>query len=1001
MSLPVLARPAGPVSSNSPYTSSTLDEAGQLNRLHDVGSLWMNVISNCSFGNESPGSSSALVDPCIGDWAPQAEFPGGSGVQYLYKAGLWVGALIQEEGYDYPRVSTAVEGWFENLGADVEFRSESGISEMTNRADLTNCLGEYITNPLALTEQEFTSVAYDTFMINPNGSAIDHPQDGPHSPLGIKVTQHTYAMASEEYSGIIFLEYTIKNIGNNNLKNPFIALYFDGDVGIASDRQSQHYADDITAFIDIIDDETVNIAYIADNDGRRNGNNTGSDFTAPDVIGVKLFDEHEAIRTSYNWWISNGDPAYDFGPSWSDDGSQGNWTATFGTPITDADKYFLMGNREFDYDQILTDSPGWISENPQYFYDEDGIVVETHDWREVDAEHSTDIANGFDTRFLISWGPFGVFDYADDHGNRVYRLNPGEEASITIAVITGEHFHVNDPQENPEVMDPRKYDTSDLIEKGRRADYLYGNLEELAPPPANENISIFTGYSGIVINWDGIENPENIYSNIYRDGSDTPLNDSPILGNSFTDKDVRYGIEYSYRLQRVKNESILSDITQPISIFYGAPTEVINLTATTEPGTVILSWDEPIQPNIDGYNVLRSTRTGESSYGPFEVIATVEETEYVDDSMELVEYHKYAVQALRDNMPGSSSNPVTVRPIGLSRDLLILSLYSSAAPVLDWGCDEVNEFFLSLFDGTGMEADTMSVSIDDNVSFAMISDYKVIWLNSESSFIYYSSFAGIEELYSYMDAGGRLIVSGIAINSIMDLDRFKDFVGCTSTNYEGIPTVDDSEDFFYSALHQKFGYQNLIIDEELIPDMFGNRLGNSTVFIPQDVTNTIYKYSSESGESDLEDLPIGVIFNGMYENIEYHNAVLGFSLFSMGNFENKQTAAQKIYNDLFEEEEIPESPGTFPIPSEYGNWQVYPNPFNAVTTLEFHLLKANPVELKLYNVLGQVVFHKTQQQYHSGSHKLTIDGSTLSTGLYFIKMTIGQEQSIQKLMLVK
>ena len=41
----------------------------------------------------------------------QAEFPGGTGQQYLYQAGLWLGALIVDQGFETKRVSTATDGW--------------------------------------------------------------------------------------------------------------------------------------------------------------------------------------------------------------------------------------------------------------------------------------------------------------------------------------------------------------------------------------------------------------------------------------------------------------------------------------------------------------------------------------------------------------------------------------------------------------------------------------------------------------------------------------------------------------------------------------------------------------------------------------------------------------------------------------------------------------------------------------------------------------------------
>ncbi|NIO09855.1 MAG: hypothetical protein GTO40_18360, partial [Deltaproteobacteria bacterium] len=39
--------------------------------------------------------------------APSAEYPAGSGVEYLFWGGLWIGALVE----DYPYVSVGCDGW--------------------------------------------------------------------------------------------------------------------------------------------------------------------------------------------------------------------------------------------------------------------------------------------------------------------------------------------------------------------------------------------------------------------------------------------------------------------------------------------------------------------------------------------------------------------------------------------------------------------------------------------------------------------------------------------------------------------------------------------------------------------------------------------------------------------------------------------------------------------------------------------------------------------------
>jgi chitodextrinase len=85
---------------------------------------------------------------------------------------------------------------------------------------------------------------------------------------------------------------------------------------------------------------------------------------------------------------------------------------------------------------------------------------------------------------------------------------------------------------------------------------------------------------------------------------------------------------------------------------------------------------------------------------------------------------------------------------------------------------------------------------------------------------------------------------------------------------------------------------------------------------------------------------------------------------------------------------------------------VYPNPFNPVTYISFHLEKAEKVDVKIFNVRGQLVRILTEQEFAAGEHKLSWDGTTdrninCTSGVYFIKFTAGAVQDVQKAILMK
>lgn len=467
----------------------------KMNRVSKRSNIWMNFTNHGYFGNNSLNSGSSTdQDPCItGAWAPQAEFPGGSGVQYLFQGALWLGAMVRVEGYEYPRVSVGFDGWASTQefwpGEGATNSQTNGIVERTTLPLQYDCLGNNIGqfHDVAVSEQDFVCSYSDTlsddFYVKNDGT------DGPHAPLGIKITQKSYAWTYNYAQNFIIIDWEIENIAGNYLKNLYVGLYIDADVGPSN--EILRYEDDITGFQRYYyytrtdgqpDSAVINTAWIADNDGRPNGSASGNDFTCPAVTGVRVVRApNPKLFTSYNWWISNTDVDLDFGPSWEDDGAPAGWTGSYGTPEGDVRKYFVLSNGEFDYDQVqvVADTVAKLYQDAK---EPDGsnkrhlwkVPGKSPDTTPTDKIH--DLANGYDTRYLLSWGPLGIFDHTDDAGNRIYRLNPGEKFSMTIAYVAGDNFHdKNRPQPTDDPIDPTLFNFASLRYTADWAAKVYDN----------------------------------------------------------------------------------------------------------------------------------------------------------------------------------------------------------------------------------------------------------------------------------------------------------------------------------------------------------------------------------------------------------------------------------------------------------------------------------------------------------------------------------------------
>ncbi len=474
-----------------------VSQINMYNRVHRRSNIWMNITNYGYFGNSGAGQRDADDDPCRpGEWAPQCEYPGGSRVNYLFMGSLWLGALIRAEGYEFPRVSVGADGWMSTReffpGEGATYSQRNGIIERTTLPLDYDCLGNYIGSfrDSAVSEQDFVCSYADT--LNETFFVDDDAIDGPHNPLGIKITQKSYAWTYNYAQNFIIIDWEIENIAGNYLKNLYVGLYIDADVGHTSERR--RHEDDICGFQKWYtyertdgakDSSVINTAWIADNDGRPKNVVTGSDFSAPAVTGVRVVRApNPELRTSFNWWISNGEEDLDFGPAWRDDNAPGGWTDVFGTPMGDVRKYFVLSNREFDYDQVLVANEDSIRASTQHFLNRwDNLdTLESHEWKIPGVDDTTptdlteDLANGYDTRYLLSWGPLGIFDHIDEAGNRIFRLNPGEKFSMTIAYVAGDNFHQRSkPQPTDAVIDPYLFNFNNLRYNADWAARVYDN----------------------------------------------------------------------------------------------------------------------------------------------------------------------------------------------------------------------------------------------------------------------------------------------------------------------------------------------------------------------------------------------------------------------------------------------------------------------------------------------------------------------------------------------
>jgi len=89
------------------------------------------------------------------------------------------------------------------------------------------------------------------------------------------------------------------------------------------------------------------------------------------------------------------------------------------------------------------------------------------------------------------------------------------------------------------------------------------------------------------------------------------------------------------------------------------------------------------------------------------------------------------------------------------------------------------------------------------------------------------------------------------------------------------------------------------------------------------------------------------------------------------------------------------------IPGTYELQQNYPNPFNPTTNIRFAVPHNELVTIKVYDLLGKEVAVLLNENKQAGIYEINFNASSLSSGVYFYKMSAGKFTSIKRMVLLK
>lgn len=244
---------------------------------------------------------------------PSAEYPLGSGIEHIFDGGLWFGGFISTDSLGSNRT-----GPFVTTGAvDAASVSQRGGGfEFTNQKgtfvrEISSLITSKFYSPQAVSHQDFISVFSDTATVLDNGEIITD-----HSPLGIVVTQSSYAWNFPFADFFVIMNYWVKNVSNKYIDSVYAGLWTDAVV-----RNTKVTSPGGTAFFNKGGNgykDSLHLAYEFDSNG-----DVG--FTDSYLGVMVLGSDRDYDSVNYvSWQFRNtSDP-------------------NFFAPVTDADKYNKM-----------------------------------------------------------------------------------------------------------------------------------------------------------------------------------------------------------------------------------------------------------------------------------------------------------------------------------------------------------------------------------------------------------------------------------------------------------------------------------------------------------------------------------------------------------------------------------------------------------------------------------------------------------------------------------
>ena len=996
----------------SSYDSGNSAKEMDLSNYHNVGNIWMRVSNYGTIGSKGT------------EW-PSLEYPAGSGIDYLYTGAIWFGAKKYRRDND-GNIVYEIDPVSGDTVAVVDTLTSIGFDGYHDIMELLPAYNPLEENPLGYQYDYYNDKDYAIKFFNINHT-LNYDDDGDglidedglgknftlnapdsiycftipfdddndglvdedggylgieniisyyydyspfgtlgnrdwgswsssniHIPLNIAIKQESYVWPRYNIEQLVIIKNTIYNVSIDTLYDYAFSFYIDADIGPQAWDGQIISTDDISSYVTGQGNE---FAYSYDADGDSN--------LATGYLGLKVFG-----GINHDCWTYSSDvqPPDDFDPQ----------SDPFGCKITANEKYWLQTGR-----------------NPRPYSPDDFISLRD--------DPNAQIGNPCDTRFLytVYGSQPGTPGYNPDE--RWY-IAPNDSVVFYTALFMGDSLsnlmEINDIAQG-------------FYETGFDPTYL----EQFATYPALDDLINYGDGDRIIVNW--------VYKNVVVDSymvyykkEDAEEWDYISVSDTVTSYIIS-GLEdttmYVVKVAAVQNSNIYESFPKTI-VTNDVPYIAENVQVFPGFEKILLTYWEPekLNYNQELFYIYRDNVIVDSIYFG-------EDTYFLETVLDTIT-HSYCIGAPDGDGDIAFTDTLECKAIIRQNKLLVVD---GIAGHLFFPEEETDSLMLGIIENSGIIGDY------DSWNFIDLDDYG-----------YHEDALSLSELGEYSTI--------ILFSDFLTGDNFDKFI--------------EYENYLYECLQQHYVYlvyesslmldlleQNgtkLIVNVHSMNNYYGNLFGveNTEHGFTDDVIDVIIKMNANTAIPELNDLEIAVDnqITQLFDGIPYISictpiddsvAVL-YTCDELNNnpdFEDKPVVVHNYKNGKntalilnpivwFDTDEVGnlicylDSLTITDVDDNYDNekilsnytclFQNSPNPFNPKTKIQYTIPKDTKVELKIYNIKGQLIKTLVDEKQKKGKHSLIWNGKNkngkpVSSGIYFYKLKTDNYSDVKKMLLLK